>query len=59
MFIQGELIYQCEKFLWYYLKFIKHSGSREYSSLWAQIISVHNISYPKYHNYCRLRSQLK
>ena len=59
MFIQGELIYQCEKFLCYYLMFIKHSGSCEYSSLWAQIISVDNISYPKYHNYCKLRSQLK
>lgn len=37
MFIQGELIYQCEKFLWYYLMFIKHSGSCEYSSLWARL----------------------
>lgn len=46
MFIQEELIYQYEKFLWCYFMFIKHFGSCEYSSLWAHIISEDNISYP-------------
>ncbi len=44
MFIQGELIYQYEKFLWYYFMFIKHFGSCEYSSLWAHIISAFYLS---------------
>jgi len=33
MSYREELIYQYEKFLWYYFMFIKHFGSCEYSSL--------------------------
>ena len=33
MFIQGELIYQCEKFLWYYLKFTLYRTNLNWEKL--------------------------